>query len=126
MKQKLLTRNGVCRRLEYSPYTYTYFHDGKVVTFNFSSKLHLDNFTKLRSNNFTMIYNHIYKRFKFGIDCRFLSDFNLYRKIENRGCYINFNGKVYRCLDNITLSGEKRMKESLEGLSETSMTSSEG
>lgn len=113
---KLLTRNGVCKRLEYSPYTYTYFHDGKVVTFNFSSKLHLDNFTKNRKKNWSMIYNHIYKRFKFKIDCTFLSDFNLYRKIENRGCYINFDGKIMTCLDNITLSGESKTKRNSEGL----------
>ena len=123
---KNLTRNGVAKDITKSPYIFTEMIDGNIVNFYFSSKLHLNSFTEKRDANFNMIYNYIYKRFKFGIDCRFLSDFNLYRKIENRGCYINFNGKVYRCLDNITLSGEKRMKESLEGLSETSMTSLEG
>ena len=118
----ILTRRGVCHKLAYSPYNYTYIHDGKVVTFNFSSKLHLDNFTKLRRKNFAMIYNHIYKRFKFKIDCTFLSDFNLYRKIENRGCYINFDGKIYRCLDNITLDGENKTKKNSGELQGTSTT----
>lgn len=104
MTEKLLTRNGVCKNMEYSPYSYTYFHDGKAVTFNFSSKLHLDNFAKLRTKNHSMIYNHIYKRFKFKIDCTFLSDFNLYRKIENRGCYIKYGGKVYTSIDDISLT----------------------
>ena len=122
MTDNLLTRRGVCHKMEYSPYNFTYIHDGKVVTFNFSSKLHLDNFTKLRRKNFAMIYNHIYKRFKFKIDCTFLSDFNLYRKIENRGCYINFDGKIYRCLDNITLDGENRMKKNSGELQGTSTT----
>ena len=121
---KLLTRNGVCKRLEYSPYNYTYFHNDKVVTFNFSSSLHLDKFVKNRQKNWSMIYNHIYKRFKFKIDCTFLSDFNLYRKIENRGCYINFNGKILTCLDNITLSGESKTKRNSGELSGTSTTSS--
>ena len=123
--EKLLTRNGVCKKLENSPYNFTYFHDGKVVTFNFSSRLHLDNFTKNRRKNFCMIYNDIYKRYKFGIDCMFLSDFNLYRKIENRGCYINYDGKIFRCLDNITLSGESKTKRNSGESYETSMTNSE-
>lgn len=122
MTDTLLTRRGVCHKLEYSPYNFTYIHKGKVVTFNFSSKLHLDNFVKLRCKNFSMIYNHIYKRFKFKIDCTFLSDFNLYRKIENRGCYINFDGKIYRCLDNITLDGENKMKKNSGELQGTSTT----
>ena len=85
---KLLTRGGVCINLAYSPYNFTYFHDGNTITFNFSSKLHLDKFNKNRKKNYAMIYNDIYKRYKFGIDCTFLSDFNLYRKVETRGCYI--------------------------------------
>ena len=104
MKNNLLTRNGVCKQLEYSPYNFTYIHDGKVVTFNFSSKLHLKNFTENRQKNYSMIYNYIYKRFKFKVDVTFLSDFNLYRKIENRGCFINFDGKLYTSLDNLSLT----------------------
>lgn len=104
MTEQLLTRRGVCHRLEYSPYQYTVVKNGRVATYNFSSKLHLDNFTKLRSKNFCMIYNHIYKRFKFKIDCTFLSDFNLYKKIETRGCYINYDGKVITSLENIQLN----------------------
>ena len=104
MKNKnYLTRGGVCTNLAFSPYNFTYFHNGNTVTFNFSSKLHLDNFTKNRQKNYVMIYNDIYKRYKFGIDCRFLSDFNLYRKIEKRGCFIKYNDLVFKCYDNIKL-----------------------
>lgn len=90
-----LTRNGVCKELSESPYNYTYVYKDKVIYLNFSSKLYLDNFTKLRDKNYTMIYNSIYKRFKFKIDCRLLADFNLYNKIEKRGCYIKISGKEY-------------------------------
>lgn len=100
---KNLTRRGVSTDLEHSPYTYTYCYKGKVVYFNFSSKLHLKNFTENRDKNHAMIYNYIYKRFKFKIDCTFLSDFNLYKKIENRGCYIRFGNKVYKDLTKILL-----------------------
>ena len=86
--EKLLTRNGVCRELKNSPYTFTFEHKGEIVTLSFSSKLHLEKFAKNRQANYAMIYNNIYKRFKFKIDCRLLSDFNLYKKIENRGVYI--------------------------------------
>lgn len=99
----ILTRRGVCKQLKHSPYNFTYIHKGKTVTLNFSSKLHLDNFAKLRPKNHAMIYNNINKRFKFKVDCTFLSDFNLYRKIEHRGCYINFGGKVYTSIEDITI-----------------------
>ena len=56
-----LTRNGVCRNIDFSPYNFTYFYKDKVITFNFSSKLHLDKFVKLRQNNWSMIYNYLYK-----------------------------------------------------------------
>ena len=102
--EELLTRRGVCKNLQFSPYTYTVCYKGKVANFNFSSQLHLTNFVNLRKKNYAMIYNYIYKRFKFKIDCTFLSDFNLYRKIETRGCYINFDGKVYTSFDNIILN----------------------
>ena len=103
MKDKILTRGGVCKKLDNSPYNFTYVHDGKVVTFNFSSKLHLENFTKNRKKNHAMIYNYVYKRFKFYVDCTFLSDFNLYKKIESRGCYIKYGEKTFTTLDNIKL-----------------------
>ena len=103
MKNNLLTRNGICKQLAYSPYNFTYVHKGKVVTLNFSSKLHLKNFTENRKKNYAMLYNYIYKRFKFKVDVTFLSDFNLYRKIENRGCYINYDGKIYTSLDTLSL-----------------------
>ena len=47
MKNNLLTRNGVCKQLAYSPYNFTYIHKGKVVTLNFSSKLHLKTLQKI-------------------------------------------------------------------------------
>ena len=100
---KNLTRRGVAKDMSESPYVYTYIHKGTPVYLFFSSKLHLDNFTKNRDKNYSMIYNSIYKRFKFKIDCTFLSDFNLYKKIENRGCYIRFGNKVYKDLTKISL-----------------------
>ena len=103
MDKKLLTRRGVCKNLEFSPYVYTYFHEGKVVSFNFSSKLHLDKFTNLRKKNYSMIYNDINKRFKFKIDCTYLADFNLYKKIENRGCFIRFGGDMIKDLDEVSI-----------------------
>ena len=66
MTESLLTKRGVCHKLEYSPYNYTYMHFGKPVTFNFSSKLHLEKFANLRKKNFTMIYNDILQKSKRG------------------------------------------------------------
>ena len=99
-----LTRRGVCKDLKNSPYQFTYFHKDKVITLNFSSKLYLDNFTKNRQKNWSMIYNHLYKRFKFHTDCVLLSDCNLYQKIEHRGCFIKIGNQSYTDISKIVLT----------------------
>ena len=123
---KYLTRNGVAKDLKRSPYIFTEIVEGKELTLYFSSKLHLNNFIEKRSENYNMIYNHIYKRFKYKVDCRMLSDLNLYKKIESRGFYIKFNKKDYKCPNQITLSGESKMKKNLEEWRETLMISYNG
>ena len=102
--EKILTRNGVCKKLENSPYNFTYFHNGEEVTLNFSSKLHLENFTMNRQKNWAMIYNSIYKRFKFKTDCVLLADCNLYKKIENRGVFIKIGNRTYCDFKDIVLT----------------------
>lgn len=99
-----ITRRGVCKDLKNSPYQFTFFHAGKEITLNFSSKLHLKNFTENRQKNWSMLYNHIYKRFKFKVDCVILADCNLYQKIENRGCYIKIGNQEYTDVSNIVLT----------------------
>ena len=101
--EKLLTRNGVCKKLEYSPYTFTCFINGVEHTYNFSSELHLRNFRIKRENNFVMIYNDIYKRYKFRVDCQALSDCNLYNKIETRGCYIKIGNQVFTNIKDVNI-----------------------
>ena len=96
MKITILTRNGVAKDLVCSPYSFTEMVNGDVVTFNFSSRLHLNNFIEKRKENHQMLYNYIYKRFKFKVDYRMLADCNLYQKIENRGFYIKINNKGYK------------------------------
>ena len=103
MKNSTITRGGVCKSLPYSPYVFTYVHNGIAVNLFFSSKLHLEKFTKNRKKNYVMIYNDIYRRYKYGIDCTFLSDFNLYRKVETRGFYIKYGDNVLKCDSNIKL-----------------------
>ena len=90
-----LTRRGVAKDLAVSPYTYTNFYNDKPVNFYFSSKLHLNNFINKREDNYKMIYNYINKRFKFKVDCRLLSDCNLYHKIEKRGFRVEYNHQIY-------------------------------
>ena len=118
-----LTRNGVAKDLAKSPYTFTEIIDGKELTIFFSSSLHLQNFLEKRSANYNMIYNHIYKRFKYKVDCKMLADLNLYKKIETRGFYIKFNKKEFLCPNQITLTGESKMRKNLEEWQETLMIS---
>ena len=114
-----LTRRGIAKDLSKSPYIFTEIIDGKQLDLHFSSKLHLKNFVEKRAENYQMLYNHIYKRFKFKMDCRLLSDCNLYNKIETRGFYIKYNNKEFLCRHNMQLSGESKMKKNLEEWQET-------
>lgn len=116
---KNLTRYGVAKDLSKSPYIFTEFVNGDRVDIYFSSKLHMNNFLQKRNVNYNMIYNYIYKRFKYHIDCRMLADFNLYTKIENRGFYIRINKEVYLCPADITLNGENKTKKSYAEWCET-------
>lgn len=120
-----LTRNGVAKDLSKSPYIFTEFINGERLDLYFSSKLHINRFTQLRNTNYKMIYNYIYKRFKYRVDCRLLADCNLYKKIENRGFYIKLNKEIYLCPDNIILNGENKMRKSYAEWSEILITNSE-
>ena len=119
-----LTRNGVAKDLSKSPYIYTVITESDVLHLYFSSKLHLNNFVEKRNDNYNMIYNYIYKRFKYRVDCRMLADLNLYTKIETRGFYIKINHKEYVCPDHIILNGESKTKKSYAELCETLMPNS--
>ena len=114
-----LTRRGIAKDLSKSPYIFTEMIDGKQLNLYFSSKLHLNNFIEKRAENYQMIYNHVYKRFKYKVDCRLLSDCNLYNKIENRGFYIKYNNKDFLCRHSVILSGEYEMKKNLGEWQET-------
>lgn len=109
-----LTRNGVAKDLAKSPYIFTEVINGSTVSFNFSSKLHLKNFVEKRGKNYSMLYNYLYKRFKFKVNCRLLADCNLYHKIETRGFYIKINDREYRCPNKVILNGESKMKRNSE------------
>lgn len=117
-----LTRNGIAKDLKTSPYIFTEIIDNKKVDFYFSSMLHLNNFKKRREVNYNMIYNYIYKRFKFKYNCRMLADCNLYHKIETRGFYIKINHKEYLWPSSITLNGESKTSEKFAGWHEILMT----
>ena len=120
-----LTRRGVAKELTNSPYIFTELINKDKFDFYFSSRLHLNNFIGKRATNYNMIYNHIYKRFKFKVDCRALADLNLYKKIETRGFYIKCNDKEFICPGNIILNGESKMKKSLGEWQEILMQSLE-
>ena len=74
---------------------------------------------KKHNSDFTGFLNRKYKAV---FDILLFSDLSLYRKIESRGFYIKINDKGVTCLNSIILSGELKMNEKPEGLSETSMT----
>lgn len=102
----MITRRGVCYKLEVSPYVTEI--DG--VTYHFSSQLHLEKFKeKIQENRDTILYS-LFKRFKIYYINNRLCDLVLYTRIESRGFYIEFEGEKFRCLKEVKLGGEPRIK----------------
>ena len=106
-----LTRNGIAKDLAKSPYIFTEKIGNQRLDLYFSSRLHVQNFSQKRDENYNMIYNHIYKRFKYQTECRLLSELNLYQKIERRGFYVKIDKEVYTCPGDIILSGERKTRK---------------
>lgn len=105
-----LTKYGICYDLTKSPYTVCLWY-GQNVIYAFSSEKNKEKFlTRLESNR-EELTNSLYKRFKVDFDIPLLCDIRLYENIENRGFYIEADGRVLRCLEDITLVGMKISNE---------------
>lgn len=88
-----------------SPYKITI----EEITYVFSSTNHLNKFAELIEFNRKRIAESLSNRFKLNIQLDRLADLVLYGKIESRGFHIEIEGDVIQCLDQVKLSGEKRI-----------------
>ncbi len=88
-----MTKNGIFHDIENSNY-YVELND---FTFYFSSMLHLNKFLKLYKENRDILSYSLSKRFKIKINAFILSDIMTYKKVESRGFFIRYNGRLITC-----------------------------
>lgn len=93
-----LTRNGVCYRLNTSPF----YEDYKGYRFYFSSETHRRNFhSKVRIKE-DWLSDSLSRRFHFHVDASEIAVFQLYWQIESRGFYVvSETGKAYYSLRDV-------------------------
>lgn len=97
------TRNGVCYDLNVSDYKMTVDN----LTFVFSSKLHMTNFTKKYKENRDIINYSLSRRFNLPVNVDELADVVLYKKIETRGFLIMTNEGNKLCQKSLKCGGLK-------------------
>lgn len=102
-----MSKRGICYHLPDSPYQIKVSYDGQMVTFFFSSSLNVEKFYERCAGNREAISASLSSRFKFIIKNDILCDIVLYEKIENRGFYIDVDGKGYSWLEEVELNGVK-------------------
>lgn len=102
----MLTRNGICYKLEVSPYRITI----NELTLYFSSVRHTQKFTDEWENYVNKINDSLTKRFKLKFDLFYSPIIICYSKIETRGFYIKFKGVHIKCLDDIIIKQENVIK----------------
>ena len=105
-----LTRRGICKTLEYSPYFVKITYGVEELMYVFSSQLHLDKFNKKLKENRNKINYSLSKRFGFDIIENMIADISLYIKTENRGFLIKGNGD-FKWQNTIRLDGVKLMSK---------------
>lgn len=103
---KLTRIAGVCYDLEKTPYITTL----GMLTFYFSSKMHLEKFLERFKDNRAKINESLSNRFNIHFSVDSLADILLYKSIETRGFYIrNHKGKFYMNINQfkifLTLAG---------------------
>lgn len=89
MKEKVLTKYGVCYDLEKSPFLYV----TKNLNLHFSSQSHLNKFTQKRDQHIRSYNIMVASKLKIPRECvRCTSEIallSLYKQIETRGFYIS-------------------------------------
>lgn len=106
-----LTKRGVCYDLAVTPYIHKEVYNYQVIYYHFSSEINLSKFRERMGENREALNTSLTKRFKFEVKNDVLCDLRLYNSVENRGFYIEADGKVIRWLEEITLIGQKIDKE---------------
>lgn len=98
----MITRNGVCYALPFSPYTCSLYE----MTFHFSSENHMDKFLTERDEFIEKINDSLSARFKVAVDAKELATVLFYKKVETRGFYISTEEGNATCLEELEFSGQ--------------------
>lgn len=101
------TRRGIYYNLEESPYITKY----KDFKFYFSSQFYRNKFEVLLLDYIKEETDKLKKKYKVNIDFDEILSFNLYRKIEKRGCYcIYYNNSINNYIIKDNLNGYIQIK----------------
>lgn len=95
------TRYGVCYDLEETPFTFSYGN----MTFHFSTNGHMVKFMDNVTSRVHWLNDSLSRRFRIRVDTDGLAALQLYMMIENRGFYVEFDGKVLTCPDEVGFHG---------------------
>lgn len=103
-----MTRRNIEYMLSKSPFTVSMGYERNyTITYYFSSGNHATKFLEKYKDNRDKINESLSNRFNIFIDFAIMCDIVFYAKVESRGFYININGGVATCLNQIILGGEK-------------------
>lgn len=102
-----MTRNGIVYNLATSPFTIVV----DETEYFFSSRLHMDKFTKQLHENRGVFSYKFTNKYNIVIRLTNIADMLLYNKIETRGFYIIHNGEVYSCKKEVLFDGDHLTKK---------------
>ena len=103
-----MTRRNIEYMLSKSPFKLSMEYDRNYsIVYYFSSKNHFNKFIEKYKDNRIKINESLSNRFNIFINFDIMCDIIFYAKVESRGFYININGGIATCLNQIILGGEK-------------------
>lgn len=104
-----VSKYGVAYNLAESPYFYEMnFRTGGVdclIHFRFSSVSHRRKFIDTARNRIEWLNDSMSRRFRVTVRMDELAVLQLYQQVETRGFYMEIDGKVARCPDEVRLDG---------------------
>lgn len=106
----MLTKGGVEKNLNITPFTYNYkLVDGLEFEFCFSSQTYLNKFVENMQTYIDKINHDLQAKYFCSFDMRLLGLLECYRRIEKRGFLVRMNGRKIEWLNTLTFGGESLM-----------------
>ena len=101
------SRSKIAYNFEISPYHFDMGYPDFMVRYVFSSELYRKNFIARYFEHRQKISESLSNRFGFLIEADQIADLKLYTTIEKRGFLVLIDGEPVKCVNDITLSGQR-------------------